>query len=707
MKACTHYFTVLFLITLALPAVGQSLIFQEDFSDSLTVVNSWSNGGMEQWEWRSDGEAPNGSFWNNRGRIDSPSQGGAIVMDSDALGAGSHVFQLVSPELDLTALTEVYIEFYQYFRNFQSTTLLEFSYDLNNWEILAELNIDAKENIETARRDRQLVDATGALAGQTAFIRFTFSGNRYFWILDDFNIYDGPPILGTFPSYLGPNLEALGKPYLTDSLGGAFNPEQLIVKFVPGTPEADKEDIREEFAVYDVQYCDCDSLELWFIDGASDAPTGLGPTGGTIGVLANKDQAKSKSEVDDVDLNHFNFSEIQILGDSCGTFAGNFIDGVALVPDQDVTATVIAILDTGVDYGHSKLLDHIWRSGEPNYFNGMDEDDNCYPDDFIGWNFVCDNNNPWDDHSHGTHVAGIVVDSISGNDNSCNFRIMPVKTHDRNGIAELFDVICGTYYAYKNGAQVINDSWGWYGIESTILRGAIEDARDAGTIIVAAAGNDNNDISSDRQYPATHPVSNIITVGAIDSASIQRADFSNFSPAEVDIAAVGVGVLSTVPDDDFDYKSGTSMATPMVSAAAAIVYCSGKTDPSSVKYNVLYCAKEEQSLDMSFTKGRVLQYLFPCLVPTEDLPELVSYELSLFPNPTEDLIWVQVEESIMEPATIEVLNSLGQTLWQKQTDQLLADQPLAIDLSHFQSGMYFIRVQVGAQMWIGQGVKVE
>ncbi|MCB0707526.1 MAG: S8 family peptidase [Saprospiraceae bacterium] len=716
LKPSAFYLLVLFSFILSARTVFcQNTIFIEDFKDSMEVVTNWTQGGMQLWDWRDDGVATGGAYWGNRSRIIAPSGEGAIVFNSDSIAAtgtsAPHDIRLVSPIIGISGQTTVFLEFYQYYRNYQSTTTLEYSLNGGgNWTLIDNINNDVTENIETPRLDRKVYDLSPFVAGQPELsLRFSFSGDNYFWILDDVRLYDGEPKLETNPPYLGDSLIALGKPYLVDSLGGAFNPEQLIVKFVAGTPEPVKQSIRDEFAVYDVQYCDCDSLELWFIDGASDTPGGLSPTGGTIGVLANKDQAKSKSEVDGVDLNHYNYSQIQVAGDSCATQAGSLIDIILpeMPPPPGPEVPVIAILDTGIDYKHDSLVTHIWRGPEPPTLDFEDNDGNCYPDDFFGWNFICDNNNPFDDHYHGTHVSGIVVKQLLEHlPDSCDFRIMPLKTHDRNGIAELFDVICGTYYAYKNGADVINDSWGWYGVESTILRGAIEDAKDAGTLVVAAAGNDTKDISDERQYPATHATSNIITVGALNENLNGLAGFSNTSNTEVDIAAAGENIISTLPNDMMGPKSGTSMAAPMVSAAAAIAYCGGTNDPVEVRTRILDCAETLTSLTADIKNGKILDFKFPCLVPANEIMVANPLRFYVFPNPTTTNFWLSSEEAVNDHIEVNLLNQLGQTVKTYQLSQLAANEKIEIDLGDLSNGLYFLKVQIGYKSWIGQVVKL-
>jgi subtilisin family serine protease len=248
-----------------------------------------------------------------------------------------------------------------------------------------------------------------------------------------------------------------------------------------------------------------------------------------------------------------------------------------------VTGATIAVLDTGIDYDHQDLVGNIWQNtGETNCANGIDDDGNGYIDDCKGWNFVNNNNDPMDDNGHGTHVTGIA--GAVGNNNTgisgvlWTARLMPVKILDESGYGTIENEILGIDYAVQNGAKIINASYG--GSEySQSEYSAVSDACNAGVLLIAAAGNggddmigDNNDLTP--EYPASHDLPNIISVAATDQNDV-RAPFSNFGIKTVHVAAPGVYILSTIPQNlytDKDFNSGTSMAAPHVSGLAGLLY---------------------------------------------------------------------------------------------------------------------------------------
>ncbi len=258
-------------------------------------------------------------------------------------------------------------------------------------------------------------------------------------------------------------------------------------------------------------------------------------------------------------------------------------------------STLIAVIDTGVDYNHPDLAANIWtNSGEiPN--NGIDDDHNNYIDDIRGWDFANSDNDPFDDNLHGTHVAGTI--GAVGNNGigvaGVNWRvkIMPLKFLGGDGSGTLANALSAILYAANNKARVMNNSWGGGGFSQALLD-AIEYADSKGALFVAAAGNDGTDNDQAATYPSNYDVPNVIAVAAIDhngslaiwdtggggggscgcGGSVIGAPGSNFGATTVDLAAPGKDILSTTPSNGYTKLQGTSMATPHVAGVAGLVF---------------------------------------------------------------------------------------------------------------------------------------
>ncbi|MFO7898058.1 MAG: S8 family serine peptidase, partial [Planctomycetota bacterium] len=259
-------------------------------------------------------------------------------------------------------------------------------------------------------------------------------------------------------------------------------------------------------------------------------------------------------------------------------------------PDADVDApeawgittgdssVVVAVIDTGIDYTHPDLAANMWVNPGEIAGNGIDDDANGFVDDIYGWDFRNNDNDPMDDNSHGTHVAG-TVGAVGNNGTGVagvnwDVRLMALKFLDAEGEGFISDAIGAIDYATmmktEHGVDVVvaNNSWGGEGFSAS-LRDAIEASGQAGIVFAAAAGNDGQNNDDTPNYPASYDLDNIISVAATNHRD-ELASFSNYGATSVDLAAPGVSIRSTVPGD-YQYKSGTSMATPHVSGAVALL----------------------------------------------------------------------------------------------------------------------------------------
>lgn len=249
----------------------------------------------------------------------------------------------------------------------------------------------------------------------------------------------------------------------------------------------------------------------------------------------------------------------------------------------------VGIIDGGIPAEHEDLKANIWvNPGEdlnsdgvitPDEVNGIDDDSNGYIDDFHGWDFVQNDNDMTPggaDFGHGTHVAG-TVGAVGNNATglvgvcwSVKLASLRIFGPDDAGAYDA-DIIEAIEYATTTPQiRLTNNSYGG-GPPSVATEQAIIANRDAGKLFIAAAGNDgtNNDLIP--QYPCGYDVENVISVAAIDVTGA-LAGFSNFGVTSVDIAAPGVDINSTMPPNGYGSMSGTSMASPHVAGAAALLW---------------------------------------------------------------------------------------------------------------------------------------
>lgn len=239
---------------------------------------------------------------------------------------------------------------------------------------------------------------------------------------------------------------------------------------------------------------------------------------------------------------------------------------------------VVAVIDTGIDYNHPDLAQNIWVNDNEIPNDGIDNDNNGYVDDVVGYDFINGDPDPMDDQGHGTHVAGTI--GAAGNNGvgvsgiNWDVQLMGLKFLGADGSGTTADAIEAIYYALDNGADVINASWGGDPY-SQALYDAIAATADADQIFVAAAGNGDIfglGIDNDAApfYPSGYDVENIIAVAATDHNDV-LATFSNYGATTVDVAAPGVNILSTTMGSGYGTNSGTSMAAPHVAGVAAMV----------------------------------------------------------------------------------------------------------------------------------------
>ena len=259
------------------------------------------------------------------------------------------------------------------------------------------------------------------------------------------------------------------------------------------------------------------------------------------------------------------------------------------------TDVIVAILDAGFDLDHEDLVNQYWHNKLEIPDNHKDDDGNGYEDDVSGWDFVDSDpdaspkiSEPFNDTiiSHGTAIAGIIgaetQNGIGIAGINQKISIMPLRILNEKGAGSTFDVRQAIEYAVNNGAQVINLSF-TSDQPDMLLAKTIAWAVDQGAVVISAVGNGDRDVNLKSSYPACYDLllkkEIVIGVAATDKND-QKASFSNFGETCTDLSAPGTNIFSSVYNDasnlltSTSYGSpweGTSIAAPMVSAAAAIL----------------------------------------------------------------------------------------------------------------------------------------
>jgi len=392
-----------------------------------------------------------------------------------------------------------------------------------------------------------------------------------------------------------------------------------------------------------------EQVELWQVDNKAKV---------TLKELAGSYQ--NHPDIEFIEPNYlYTTSDVQIPDDpdfkqqwalhNTGELESSIMDADIDAPEaweiqSESPSVIVGIIDTGVDWRHPDLINNIWQnSGEDldgdgilvfengkwvfdsKDENGIDDDGNGYVDDFIGWNFIDNNNQPFDYEAaedgdyvqaHGTHVAGIIGASgnnemgVAGVSHKVQLAVLKFLSDDIVPEGKAMDAAAAIDYATKMNFQISNNSWG--GSEfSSLIKGSISKAESNNHLFVTAAGNGGKDKIGDNidQYPYFYPAqygygfsyyyySNPDWVylndqgykNVIVTANTNRADelstASNFGTNVVHIAAPGTEIYSCLPFG-YGWLSGTSMATPHVTGACALLWERGIELYGSVHYETI------------------------------------------------------------------------------------------------------------------------
>ena len=381
------------------------------------------------------------------------------------------------------------------------------------------------------------------------------------------------------------------------------------------------------------------------------------------------------------------------------------ISVVVITKNKEVT---IAIIDTGIDYYHPEFETSLYHNSHE-VINGIDDDKNGYIDDLNGYrwlDWMNDNigSDPFDDHGHGTHLAGI----IGANANSKGIMginpdaiLMPLKIFNQHGKATQLEAAYAIRYAVDQGVDIINCSWGYFK-KTKVLQEAIEYAIQHDVIVIASVGNYASAVNI---YPASFE--GVIGVGSV-SMQQTRSEFSSFGNS-LDFMAYGESLFSTLPNDGYGYRSGTSQSTALLTGIVSKLL---SYEPAHTTSDIESILVQSSMNPVTKTKAQGYGVINPHAVlagynqsasvvldamnSSIDDTSLAS-DFMNFPNPVTTgqttFGFMPLEENLS--ATIYIFNTSGEQIDEFDIDvDELSYTSIEWDASHLINGLYFTVLRV-------------
>ncbi|MBA2726016.1 MAG: S8 family serine peptidase, partial [Actinobacteria bacterium] len=333
-----------------------------------------------------------------------------------------------------------------------------------------------------------------------------------------------------------------------------FVPGQLLVGFKPSASRAARREALDEIGgriLHGTDLPDIELVDLGAHKNIEKAQAKLEKQGAVGYAEPNHIYSASASFPSDKSFpNQWAFDNTgQTIGSSTGTSDAD-IDAPEAWDSSTGGEVTVAVIDSGVAFDHPDLSTNLWSNpGEAGAkaTNGIDDDNNGFVDDNLGWDFVQNDNRPLDQNGHGTHVAGTI--GAQGNNGvgvagaAWDVRLMSVRALGPQGDGTTTEIIAAIRYAVSNGADIINLSLGGPGSSQTFGQ-AIADSPQ--TLFVVAAGNEGANNDTTPSYPCNYTSLNIICVAATTQTDA-LASFSNYGATRVDLGAPGTQIISTVP----------------------------------------------------------------------------------------------------------------------------------------------------------------
>ncbi|WP_396172381.1 S8/S53 family peptidase [Flavobacterium sp.] len=440
--------------------------------------------------------------------------------------------------------------------------------------------------------------------------------------------------------------------------------------------------------------------------------------GSSIKQNENVDILQSFTPLSTIPNDQFFFRQWGLHNDGTFLLSPSVSDAdVDMIEAWDITTgsstIVMAVIDSGIKMDHPEFNGRFWFN-TLEQLNGVDDDLNGYIDDFSGWDFVNNDNNPTDDHGHGTNVTGIAVansnNSIGYAGVDWNCKLLPLKVLNQSNSGLTSNIISSIYYAVSVGVDVISISIGGSGY-SVAYENAINFAYNQNIPVIACMMNFNNNVS---YYPAAFP--NAIAVGSTNPNDYRSVPFfwsatsgSNYG-SHIDVVAPGnfiYGLSHTSNTNYGSYWGGTSQATPLVAGIVSLMLSIDPNLTVTEVRTILRNTAQDQvgnpsedilGWDQYYGAGRVNAFNALSYLQNLSTTNFNSNNgINLYPNPTNDFLFLPTD--VDQIPFILIYDISGRIV------KSLENIKTKIDLSELESGVYFLQIGLNDKKTFSKVIK--
>ncbi len=467
---------------------------------------------------------------------------------------------------------------------------------------------------------------------------------------------------------------------------------ELIIKFEPSTPNPTIQALMTAYNATELARSPLCDFRLWRLDSLlwiGGDPYFL-VDGDTLTIQQSGDKARDELEVESAGQN------FQVEHSDPNTPNGAICS--RSFPPAGGCPVTVAVIDSGVEPSHPHLSSWHWENFEEPV-DGLDNESNSLIDDRIGYDFYNRLWMPRDSHSHGTHVAGIIVkEFMSSGANTID--LMHLKAIGANGRGSIFAAILAIDYAIEKDADLINFSLGYRSTRPLTeklepLGLAIYKAGLHDILFICSAGNDGADIdaSTTHFFPSEFNLENIISVAAVKCPSLSLASYSNSGSASVDVAAPGLA-HSSVLSNGWDYKAGTSMAAAYTTGTAAVLATHCGYSTTQIR-DAIIGGVEEVGLPVSSEGVLNGNLALAALMSSPPLPRTAAADglensLRLYPNPSEGPLLMEWWDGMDREITVRIHAAQGRLVLATRLASQRGQNRWNCPFPATQSGLFFL-----------------